>query len=67
MWAIHRYRVPPATYAAFARMQAEGRITMHRGRVRGGTANARGITLHLAAPDRAARSACILRRELHRA
>jgi uncharacterized NAD(P)/FAD-binding protein YdhS len=50
MWAIHRYRVPPATYAAFARMQAEGRITMHRGRVRGGTANARGITLHLAAP-----------------
>ena len=45
LWAIHRYRVPPATYAAFERMNAEGRITVHRGRVTGGSANARGITL----------------------
>ncbi len=51
MWAIHRYRVPPATYAAFARMNAEGRITMHRGRIRGGAANARGITLYIEAPE----------------
>ena len=51
MWAIHRYRVPPATYAAFARMNAEGRITIHRGRVTGGSANARGITLALASAD----------------
>jgi len=51
MWAIHRYRVPPATYAAFARMNAEGRIAMHRGRVTGGSARANGITLKIAAPD----------------
>lgn len=51
IWAIHRYRVPPATYAAFARMQAEGRISVHRGRVRGGAANARGITLNISAPE----------------
>jgi uncharacterized NAD(P)/FAD-binding protein YdhS len=51
MWAIHRYRVPPATYAAFERMNAEGRITIHRGRVRGGSASARGITLMLGAAD----------------
>lgn len=47
IWAIHRYRVPPATYAAFARLQAEGRVTIHRGRVCSGTANARGIALTL--------------------
>jgi uncharacterized NAD(P)/FAD-binding protein YdhS len=51
MWAIHRYRVPPATYAAFARMNGEGRVTIHHGRVRSGSANARGITLELAAAD----------------
>lgn len=51
MWAIHRYRVPPATYAAFERMNAEGRITIHRGRVRGGSASGRGITLEIAASD----------------
>jgi uncharacterized NAD(P)/FAD-binding protein YdhS len=51
MWAVHRYRVPAATYAAFARMQAERRITIHRGHIRGGTANARGITLRLDTPD----------------
>jgi uncharacterized NAD(P)/FAD-binding protein YdhS len=50
MWAIHRYRVPPATYAAFERMHAEGRLTIHRGRVRGGCASARGITLEIAGP-----------------
>lgn len=48
MWAIHRYRVPPATHAAFARMHAEGRVNLVRGRVSGGTANARGITLAIA-------------------
>ncbi|HUN28817.1 MAG TPA: FAD/NAD(P)-binding protein [Alphaproteobacteria bacterium] len=51
MWAIHRYRVPPATYAAFVRMKAEGRVTMHRGRVVGGSAQASGITLNIAAPE----------------
>jgi len=47
MWAIHRYRVPPATYAAFARMHAEGRILNHRGHVIGGSASARGIALQV--------------------
>jgi uncharacterized NAD(P)/FAD-binding protein YdhS len=50
MWAIHRYRVPPATYAAVARMIGQERITIHRGHVRSATANARGITLQLATP-----------------
>lgn len=34
MWAVHRYRVPAATHAAFARLQSEGRIVNHRGRIR---------------------------------
>lgn len=33
MWAVHRYRVPAATYAAFSRLQAEGRVVNHRGRI----------------------------------
>jgi uncharacterized NAD(P)/FAD-binding protein YdhS len=50
MWAIHRYRVPPATYAAFERMNAEGRIAIHRGRVAGGAARPDGITLEITGP-----------------
>ncbi|MBV8636863.1 MAG: FAD/NAD(P)-binding protein [Candidatus Eremiobacteraeota bacterium] len=34
MWAVHRYRVPAATFAAFARLQHEGRVLNHRGRIR---------------------------------
>ena len=34
MWAVHRYRVPAATHAAFARFQSEGRVVNHRGRIR---------------------------------
>ena len=45
MWAIHRYRVPPATHGAFARMRAEGRITIHRGRVVGAHCTSERITL----------------------
>lgn len=33
IWAVHRYRVPAATYASFARLQAEGRVRNHRGRI----------------------------------
>lgn len=33
MWAIHRYRVPAATYASFARLQHEGRVINHAGRI----------------------------------
>jgi uncharacterized NAD(P)/FAD-binding protein YdhS len=32
-WAVHRYRVPPATHASFVRMRDEGRIAVHRGRI----------------------------------
>lgn len=32
-WAIHRYRTPPATFAAFTRFRDEGRIFVHRGRI----------------------------------
>ncbi|HTU69259.1 MAG TPA: FAD/NAD(P)-binding protein [Candidatus Baltobacteraceae bacterium] len=48
MWAIHRYRVPPATHAAYARMKSEGRINLLRGRVCGGKTDARGMTLTIA-------------------
>jgi uncharacterized NAD(P)/FAD-binding protein YdhS len=47
MWAIHRYRVPPATYAAFERMNNEGRITIYLGRVVSGIARPDGITLEI--------------------
>lgn len=50
MWAIHRYRVPPATHAAFARMNAEGRIVVHRGRVSASSADSRGIVLQISGP-----------------
>lgn len=50
MWAIHRYRVPPATHAAFERMNVDGRIAIHRGRVTGGTARPNGITLDIVGP-----------------
>jgi len=51
MWAIHRYRVPPATYAAFERMSAEGRIAIHRGHVAGGSARPNGIILEIVGPQ----------------
>lgn len=37
IWAVHRYRVPAATHAAFARLQREGRMFNHRGRIRSST------------------------------
>jgi len=52
LWAIHRYRVPPATYAAFGRMRGEGRVTIHRGRIAGATANGTRMTLTIARSDR---------------
>jgi uncharacterized NAD(P)/FAD-binding protein YdhS len=45
LWAVHRYRVPPATYGAFARMRAEGRMTIHRGRVAAARCTSERITL----------------------
>lgn len=33
LWAVHRYRVPAATYAAFARLRAQGRVINHRGHI----------------------------------
>jgi uncharacterized NAD(P)/FAD-binding protein YdhS len=32
-WAVHRYRVPPPTAAVVERLQSQGRIVRHRGRV----------------------------------
>ncbi len=52
MWAIHRYRVPPATYAAFTRLQSEKRVTVHRGHIIGGEARTDGIMLTLQQSDR---------------
>jgi uncharacterized NAD(P)/FAD-binding protein YdhS len=45
MWAVHRYRVPPATHGAFARMRAEGRVLMHRGHITGARCTPERITL----------------------
>ena len=50
IWAIHRYRVPPATYAAFERMRAQGRVEIHRGRITG--AQCAGETIGLIVEDR---------------
>ncbi len=47
LWAIHRYRVPPATYAVYARLRAAGRIVVHRARIVGATAATRGFALEL--------------------
>lgn len=52
LWAIHRYRVPPATYAAFERMRGEGRVTIHRGRIAAATARGTRVTLTIAGSDR---------------
>ncbi len=48
LWAIHRYRVPAATFAVFARLRAEGRIEVHRGRIADATAMERGLALEIA-------------------
>jgi uncharacterized NAD(P)/FAD-binding protein YdhS len=49
-WAMHRYRVPPATYAAYDRALRSGKLSVHRGRIRGATPHARGIALDLSTP-----------------
>ncbi|MDE2481510.1 MAG: FAD/NAD(P)-binding protein [bacterium] len=46
-WAIHRYRVPPATHAVFARLRASGRVLVHAARITGAHAAERGFTLEL--------------------
>jgi uncharacterized NAD(P)/FAD-binding protein YdhS len=38
IWSSHRYRVPPATFAAFSRMRDAGRVAVHRGHVAGAVA-----------------------------
>lgn len=48
LWAVHRYRVPPATYAAFQRMRSEGRVTIHRGRIAAASARGDRMTLTIA-------------------
>jgi uncharacterized NAD(P)/FAD-binding protein YdhS len=48
IWAIHRYRVPPATLAAFERVRSEGRVTIHRGRIAAAQSEGRQLTLTIA-------------------
>ena len=47
IWGAHRYRVPAATFAAYARMHAEGRIVHHRGRIERASVFDDGISLEL--------------------
>jgi uncharacterized NAD(P)/FAD-binding protein YdhS len=35
-WTVHRYRVPPETAAVYERLERDGRIVRHRGRVASG-------------------------------
>jgi uncharacterized NAD(P)/FAD-binding protein YdhS len=51
LWAIHRYRVPAATFAAFERMRAEGQITIHRGRIASAKATGSRMALRIAARE----------------
>ena len=46
-WAVHRYRVPPATYAAFKRLYDEGRIILHRGRIVDGRSDGDSVVLDI--------------------
>jgi uncharacterized NAD(P)/FAD-binding protein YdhS len=48
LWAIHRYRVPPATHAAFERMRGEGRILVHRGRIAGARPHDERVSIEIA-------------------
>jgi uncharacterized NAD(P)/FAD-binding protein YdhS len=45
IWAVHRYRVPPATLAAFNRLRDEGRVVLHRGRLDRGRCEDEAIVL----------------------
>ncbi len=47
MWAIHRYRVPAATHAAFVRLNEAGRIFNHRARIVGATVEGALLDLQL--------------------
>ncbi|HVA28470.1 MAG TPA: FAD/NAD(P)-binding protein [Candidatus Baltobacteraceae bacterium] len=46
-WAVHRYRVPAATFAAFARLRDEGRIFVHRGRILDAQANGQTVRVRV--------------------
>ncbi len=47
MWAIHRYRVPPATHAAFERMRRDGRVAVRRGHIAGASCSRDRILLRI--------------------
>lgn len=46
-WSAHRYRVPAATFAAFERLERQGRIVRHRGRVDGAAVREGALALSL--------------------
>jgi uncharacterized NAD(P)/FAD-binding protein YdhS len=47
MWAIHRYRVPPATYAAYERALRSGKLSVHRGRIASARVSGSTVALEL--------------------
>lgn len=47
-WAVHRYRTPPATYAAFLRLKDEGRVFVHRGRIADARVDGEAIAISVA-------------------
>ena len=52
-WAIHRYRAPEQTFAAFDRLDGAGRIVRHRGRIAAAQAQPSGaLRVDVAGADR---------------
>jgi uncharacterized NAD(P)/FAD-binding protein YdhS len=49
VWAVHRYRVPAATFAAFTRIRDEGRVFVHRGHIVDAQPNQGTISVRVAA------------------
>ena len=47
IWGAHRYRVPAATFASYARLRGEGRVINHRGRIARASVFDDGISLEL--------------------
>lgn len=47
-WAAHRYRVPPATYAAWRRLHDAGRVTVVKGRVVAASRDGKNLRMTIA-------------------
>jgi uncharacterized NAD(P)/FAD-binding protein YdhS len=51
VWAIHRYRVPAATYAAYERALRSGRLSVHRGRISAARISDSAVALDIVSGD----------------